>query len=1666
VAAPDQGESRTWRFKLDDTRVLEVSAPMPAPKPPSGPRPKQASTSRVGLLGTLVVTLTLLAVVFTSGASAEGTPAIASDKSDYLPGEAVALSGTGWTPGETVHVAVDDDQSDAWTYEADLTAADDGTVSDALTLPDVAGAYSVTATAPSGTATTAFTATAPAPPPPPPPPPTPPDEASIASDKSEYASGDTVALTGSGWASTEAVHIVVDDDQNDAWTHEADVTAATDGTVSDSFDLPELTATFTVSATAPSGTASASFTVSAQPPVPPPAPTADPTLSSDKDAYSPGATVALSGNGWTAGGSVHVAVDDDKGDAWEHTTNVTVAADGSIADSVDLPSGLAATFTATATESASRSAETTFTASFASASVPYLVRFASGTSTDTQAQILASAGAESQSYIGALRIHGVLLPGGDSLQASLDKLRSYNAVISLEPDREREAGGTPNDSNYGDQWSLPQIGWENVFGTVSPGGSARVAILDTGIDGSHPDLDGNVVSGTSILDGSNGLTDPNGHGTAMAGIVAAETDNGQGVAGVAYAGVTVLPVTVLGSDGTGQDSDIIEGVVYAAEHNASVILMAFSNPGYSEMLQAAIDYAWENGAVLVAATGNDGSSSVTFPAGDRGVIGVSNTDQSDALNSSSNYGQAVFLGAPGTGIATTSAGGGYTSITGTSAAAAEVAGAAALIKASSGASNGVVVSRLAKNAEPAGTVEQTGNGRLNVDRALADESTDTTQPSGADPVGSGGPFLGPYVADALQLKLYSDTARTIERVVFERGDAVYAKATGLSTSTSPPAQVKSYKFEAFDKSGTSKGLGSCITGSSSGGTANDMYAIQVSDPVSDATEWRYVLHEYAGSTCGGAASDTTAFFDVADVESFADSARTTPKTVFAPGDTVYLRVLGYVDSANNISTTWIKPSTAVACSNTSGGDRADASTSGTVLLEYPESSADGSGCAAIAAADAGLWQLRLESNQAAETVDLDAFTVVSDTTAPTVTVDSLQGSAGTDSSSPFAALTNAGATINWHANENGSFEVRRGGTNCTSGTVVASGTYSTQPASVATAVSAGNLSEGANTLRVCVIDTATNTGASADSTLTKDTTKPTISITHTANANGWNNTDPVSESITASDSGGSGVDSVDCTDSASGLGAVTGSEPNYSADVSDEGIHNLSCTATDAAGNTSDADTDTVKIDLTDPTTSIPVKPPSVTNSTSAHFEFNGTDPVSGGTTSGVHHLECQLDGGGFTTCTSPQDFAGLTIGVDHTFDVRAIDYADNTGTATSYTWHVNAAPDVLISAGASQSVQYSDALGTAVTISASDVDSNGSALTATATGLPTGLSLAIVTGSTSTDGTYPGTRSWTVTGTVTASAGSYPVTVRVKDDYNATGNVSFTITVTKEDASIEYSGDGIGLANANLTLQATVRDSGAASYTGTGDEPDTSHVGDISKMWVAFDIYSGSSCAGSPATTKYAQVVDSGTAGDGLGTATTTYIGSEGAYCVAMRIVAGSSGSANLYYAAPVSPMTGAFALYENIGQFVTGGGWIPDGSSGNEKGNFGFNARFNKNSKPQGQMVYVYRGTYNGNPADYIFKSNSLDTLGFSKLSPPYPISATLQGNCNLQVVQDSVQIPGAGQGNLRFVATVTDGGLPSSNNGDYFSLTVTNSTGGTVIKSLGATQLGGGNVVVHPK
>ncbi len=377
-----------------------------------------------------------------------------------------------------------------------------------------------------------------------------------------------------------------------------------------------------------------------------------------------------------------------------------------------------------------------------------VVTFDHGSSAETRLAALSLAGAELVEAIPALDLLVVSMPAADAVER-IGVLRRAASVLRVERDVERSTDAGPGDPLSDGQWSLPRIGWDVARERLDPTGRTVVAVLDTGVDPTHPDLVGHLLPGVSFVDGVAADTDANGHGTWMAGIVAAATDNDRGIAGVAWSGVSILPVTVLGADGTGRDSDIVQGLVQATDAGADVILMAFSAPGYSTALQAAIDYAWAHGVVVVAATGNEGLGSATYPAGDRGVIGVASTDRDDLLAPGSNSGPAVFMAAPGVDILTTAAGGGYEAINGTSAAAAEVAGAAAILRAADhGASNGTIVGRLARSAARADTVEHTGNGRLDLGRAAGDRDTTEVTPRGAVGGAGGGPFVGPYVAAA------------------------------------------------------------------------------------------------------------------------------------------------------------------------------------------------------------------------------------------------------------------------------------------------------------------------------------------------------------------------------------------------------------------------------------------------------------------------------------------------------------------------------------------------------------------------------------------------------------------------------------------------------------------------------------------------------------------------------------------------------------------------------------------------------------------------------------------------------------------------------------------------------------------------------------------------------
>lgn len=382
-----------------------------------------------------------------------------------------------------------------------------------------------------------------------------------------------------------------------------------------------------------------------------------------------------------------------------------------------------------------------------------IIKLKADVTPEQKAELIARNGGVEVSGIPALRMYVIEIPSSE-VENALLMYKADPLVESAELNLKRKVEAIPSDLYYTtEQWALTKIGWESVFGSYTPQGTSKVAVLDTGVDASHPEIQGRILDGMSVFDDSKGLTDPHGHGTWLAGIIAANTDNSDGIAGVAFSGVNIIPVKVISNDGTGLDSNIIQGIIWAADNGADVILMGFSNPEKSSLLQDAIDYAWAKGAVLVASAGNDGQNVATFPAGHRGVIGVSATDHEDNLAPFSNYGDSIFLAAPGTEIASTTLGNDYLVISGTSPSAAIVAGVAAFMKAVDPTlTNGIIVNRLARTADPAGIIGQTGNGRINMARALEDRSMEEIQPVGVD--AGGGPIVGPYRVAARNWNLY------------------------------------------------------------------------------------------------------------------------------------------------------------------------------------------------------------------------------------------------------------------------------------------------------------------------------------------------------------------------------------------------------------------------------------------------------------------------------------------------------------------------------------------------------------------------------------------------------------------------------------------------------------------------------------------------------------------------------------------------------------------------------------------------------------------------------------------------------------------------------------------------------------------------------------------------
>lgn len=301
-----------------------------------------------------------------------------------------------------------------------------------------------------------------------------------------------------------------------------------------------------------------------------------------------------------------------------------------------------------------------------------LVKFKSNVGQDKKNEIHAKLKTKTKSKIAKLNTEVVSIPSGSNYTDTIGKFKKYSEVEYAEPNYLAAALMTPNDPLYNSQWGLKKISapaaWDNA-----KGGGISVAVVDTGVLSTHPDLSGEVTSGYNFVSSNTNTTDDHGHGTHVSGIVAGMTNNGIGVASIGYK-ATIIPVKVLNSSGSGTYAAVSSGIVYAADRGAKIINLSLGGPSPSTTLQNAVTYAVNKGVYVVAARGNSASSAPLYPASCKGALAVTATDSSDNLASFSSYGSDAFIAAPGVNILSTSKTSSYVYMSGTSMATPHFAG--------------------------------------------------------------------------------------------------------------------------------------------------------------------------------------------------------------------------------------------------------------------------------------------------------------------------------------------------------------------------------------------------------------------------------------------------------------------------------------------------------------------------------------------------------------------------------------------------------------------------------------------------------------------------------------------------------------------------------------------------------------------------------------------------------------------------------------------------------------------------------------------------------------------------------------------------------------------------------------------------------------------------------
>lgn len=265
---------------------------------------------------------------------------------------------------------------------------------------------------------------------------------------------------------------------------------------------------------------------------------------------------------------------------------------------------------------------------------------------------------------------------------ALRKLTLESEVLRIDDDVEVRISKKPGNSGKPAPSQPPQVlpwGIDRIDAElakdITTGKYVKVGVIDTGIDVSHPDLKSNIKGGYNAINPNKSYTDDNGHGSHVAGIIAA-IDNSIGVVGTG-AEISLYSVKVLNRNGSGFLSDVIEGIEWSINNSMQVINMSLGTSSDIESFHDAVKAAYRNGIVVVAAAGNEGSA-VSYPAAYDEAIAVSATDSSDQRPWWSNFGTEVDFASPGVSIYSTYKGSTYATLSGTSMATPHVAGTAAL----------------------------------------------------------------------------------------------------------------------------------------------------------------------------------------------------------------------------------------------------------------------------------------------------------------------------------------------------------------------------------------------------------------------------------------------------------------------------------------------------------------------------------------------------------------------------------------------------------------------------------------------------------------------------------------------------------------------------------------------------------------------------------------------------------------------------------------------------------------------------------------------------------------------------------------------------------------------------------------------------------------------------